>query len=234
MWVQTLGSAHWVSIRGISPCAFYLPASQPRRLWRCLLLRQSQFITLVNRRRTSRSSVRSKPLRATRSSSFATPPLRFTISKAEIRLSAQERDSHSHRAFACKVGFIIGGRGGDGVLLRRNGKTWSYPAFYSMSSPSLGLQAGINIAEVVLLIMSNRALAATAQNEFGIGTEADIAILMAGGNAGVTTYNFDIVGWATPKGRVYRPDDQRFHLASAPGMERAVLRSHRADRGRVL
>ncbi len=42
-----------------------------------------------------------------------------------------------------KVGFIIGGQGGDGVLLRRNAGVWSYPAFYSLGSPSLGLQAGI-------------------------------------------------------------------------------------------
>ena len=39
-----------------------------------------------------------------------------------------------------KVGFIIGGQGGDAVLLRRNGKVWSYPAFYSLGSPSLGLR----------------------------------------------------------------------------------------------
>lgn len=99
-----------------------------------------------------------------------------------------------------KVGFIIGGQGGDGVLLRRNGKVWSYPAFYSMGSPSLGLQAGINSAEVVLLIMSDRALAAIEQNEFRIGTEAGIAVIMAGGNAGDTSYNSDIVGWAQAKG----------------------------------
>src|SRR5579885_1701058 len=99
-----------------------------------------------------------------------------------------------------KVGFIIGGQGGDGVLLRRNGKVWSYPAFYSMGSPSLGLQAGINSAEVVLLIMSDRALAAIEENEFRIGTEAGIAVLMVGGNAGATSYNSDIVGWATAKG----------------------------------
>jgi len=43
-----------------------------------------------------------------------------------------------------KGGFIFGGSGGTGVLLRREGKTgeWSYPAFYTMGSVSFGLQFG--------------------------------------------------------------------------------------------
>ena len=99
-----------------------------------------------------------------------------------------------------KVGFIIGGQGGDAVLLRRNGKVWSYPAFYSLGSPSLGLQAGISSAQVILVIMSDRALAAVQQERFRLGTEAGLAILMAGGNAGNTSYDGDIIGWARAAG----------------------------------
>lgn len=99
-----------------------------------------------------------------------------------------------------KVGFIIGGQGGDAVLLRRNGKVWSYPAFYSLGSPSLGLQAGISSAQVVLVVMSDRALAAVQQERFRLGTEAGLAILMAGGNAGATSYDGDIIGWARAAG----------------------------------
>lgn len=99
-----------------------------------------------------------------------------------------------------KVGFIIGGQGGDAVLLRRNGNVWSYPAFYSLGSPSLGLQAGISSAQVVLVIMTDRALAAVEQERFRLGSEAGIAILMAGSNGGATSYNGDIVGFARAAG----------------------------------
>lgn len=99
-----------------------------------------------------------------------------------------------------KVGFIVGGQGGDAVLLRRNGKVWSYPAFYSLGSPSLGLQAGISSAQVVLVIMTDRALNAVQQERFKLGTEAGLAILMAGGNAGATSYEGDIIGWARAAG----------------------------------
>jgi len=99
-----------------------------------------------------------------------------------------------------KVGFILGGQGGDAVLLRRNGKIWSYPAFYSMGSPSFGIQAGIDSAQVVLLIMTDRALKAVEQDRFKLGSEAGLAIFMAGGNAGDPSYQEDIIGWARADG----------------------------------
>jgi len=99
-----------------------------------------------------------------------------------------------------KVGFIIGGQGGDGVLLRRNGKVWSYPAFYSLGSPSLGLQAGISSAQVVMLLMTDAALHAVEREEFKLGSEAGIAILVVGGNGGDTSYKGDILAWARASG----------------------------------
>jgi lipid-binding SYLF domain-containing protein len=99
-----------------------------------------------------------------------------------------------------KVGFIIGGQGGDAVLLRRNGAVWSYPAFYSLGSPSLGLQAGISSAQVVLVLMTDRALAAVERDQFRLGSEAGIAILAAGGNSGATSYHGDIIYWARAAG----------------------------------
>ncbi len=99
-----------------------------------------------------------------------------------------------------KVGFIIGGQGGDAVLLRRIGKTWTYPAFYSLGSPSIGLQAGISSAQIVLVLMTDRAVEAVRQERFRLGTEAGLAIFMAGGNDGAASYHGDIIGWARAGG----------------------------------
>jgi lipid-binding SYLF domain-containing protein len=99
-----------------------------------------------------------------------------------------------------KVGFIIGGQGGDAVLLRRIGRVWTYPAFYSLGSPSLGLQAGISNAQIVLVLMTDRAVTAVRQERFRLGTEAGLAILMAGGNDGASSYHGDIIGWARAEG----------------------------------
>jgi lipid-binding SYLF domain-containing protein len=56
-----------------------------------------------------------------------------------------------------KGGFIIGGSGGSGVLLGRNGQ-WSDPAFFTMGGGSIGFQIGAQVSEVVLLMMTRRAV----------------------------------------------------------------------------
>ncbi len=57
--------------------------------------------------------------------------------------------------------------------------------------------------------MSDRAVAAVSQERFRLGTEAGLAIFMAGGNAGDTSYHGDIIGFARAAGALYRADRQR-------------------------
>src|SRR5690349_19963652 len=57
-----------------------------------------------------------------------------------------------------KGGFIFGAEGGDGVLLARMRRGWSAPAFYTLGSASFGLQIGLEQAQLVMFIMSERAL----------------------------------------------------------------------------
>ena len=60
-----------------------------------------------------------------------------------------------------RAGFIFGGEGGAGVLLRRHPEFgWSYPAFYMLIGGSVGLQIGGQISEIVISIMSQRGLMA--------------------------------------------------------------------------
>jgi lipid-binding SYLF domain-containing protein len=100
-----------------------------------------------------------------------------------------------------KGGFIIGGEGGDGVVLVRSGIHWSNPSFYSMGAATLGLQAGIQDAELVLFIMSDRVLEAIKQDEFKITASAGLAIFTVGANAhGANTPYGDIVVWSRARG----------------------------------
>ena len=70
-------------------------------------------------------------------------------------------------------GFIIGGSGGSGALLVRDRRTgdWSYPAFYMMGSLSLGLQAGADASELVLMIMTEQGLNAMLSTEIKLGAD---------------------------------------------------------------
>lgn len=74
-------------------------------------------------------------------------------------------------------GFIIGGSGGRGVLLAQDGMSgkWSYPAFYSMGSVSLGFQAGADASEIILLIMTERGLSAMLSTDYKLGADVSVA-----------------------------------------------------------
>ena len=81
-----------------------------------------------------------------------------------------------------KAGFILGGSGGDCVLVARaGGGSWSDPAFFTMGSGSIGLQAGVQDSEMVLIIRTERGLNALLNSHFKIGADASVAIATIGG-----------------------------------------------------
>lgn len=102
-----------------------------------------------------------------------------------------------------KGSFIIGGEGGSGVLLARNSGQWSQPAIYTMGAGSIGLQIGGEVSEVMLLLMSARAVDAILRNEFKLGADASVAAgpVGAGIEASTTTnLGADILSYARTKG----------------------------------
>jgi SH3 domain-containing YSC84-like protein 1 len=102
-----------------------------------------------------------------------------------------------------KGGFFVGGEGGAGVLLTKNGKGWSYPAFYTLASASFGLQIGLEQAELIVLVMNDKAMAAFMRDEFKIGADAGLTIVTLGSSAEAATTaaaGADIVVWASASG----------------------------------
>jgi lipid-binding SYLF domain-containing protein len=96
--------------------------------------------------------------------------------------------------------FLIGAAGGKGVLLAQDFVKggWSYPAFYGMSVTSVGLQAGIDASEVVMIIQSHGGL----ERFYGTGTVRlglDAGLTLGPwGEGGVT--GLDIVTFTWSKG----------------------------------
>lgn len=133
-----------------------------------------------------------------------------------------------------KGGFIFGAEGGDGVLLKRTGKGWSTPKFYGMGSASFGLQAGLEQAELVFIINSERALRGIEGGNFKIGAGAGLTVVtLSGGAEGATTARGgDIVVWTsatgaygglTVNGSVIKADDDE-NATPATGPEAQALR----------
>lgn len=79
-----------------------------------------------------------------------------------------------------KGGFIVGGEGGEGVLMVHGRDGWSDPAFYAIGAASFGLQAGVQQSEMILLVMTQRGLDGLLRDEFKIGAQAGIAVATLG------------------------------------------------------
>ena len=138
---------------------------------------------------------------------------RATLAAQEV---LNDREGHDARAVLPKAravmicprvfraGFLFAGEGGGCVLLARGGQgTWSSPAFYSLSSGSVGLQAGVQDAEVMMMILTENGLRSVLDNQFKIGGNASVALVTLGGGVqGSTTTNLDadIVAFERPRG----------------------------------
>lgn len=102
-----------------------------------------------------------------------------------------------------KAGFFFGGEGGTAVLMVRGAHWWSDPAFYILGSGSFGLQIGATQSELILFIMSEKALQALMSNKFKIGANAGITVATLGSSAEAATtsnLNADIYAWASSSG----------------------------------
>lgn len=100
-----------------------------------------------------------------------------------------------------KAGFILGGSGGSGVLLVRdeNSGTWGGPAFYTMGTASLGLQAGASAAEVVMVVHSQKALDSLYTNKLKLGADASVAVGPKGAGTGASV-TADFIVYSQAKG----------------------------------
>lgn len=100
-----------------------------------------------------------------------------------------------------KAGFIFGGSGGNGVLVLRDEKScnWSEPAFYTVGSVTFGLQIGGEAAEVIMMVMSQKAVDSLMASSLKLGGDTSIALgpVGMGAKANITA---DFISFAKAKG----------------------------------
>ena len=99
-----------------------------------------------------------------------------------------------------RAGFIGGAEGGNGVLIARDrAGGWGYPAFYTLAAASVGLQAGIQNTEIILVIRNDKALNAIVQHQGTLGADAGVTLGFVGiGAEAATTTNLgaDVVAFS--------------------------------------
>ena len=103
-----------------------------------------------------------------------------------------------------RAGFMIGGEGGDCVMVARNpAGGWSNPAFYTLGSGSFGFQIGIQNEQLMMMIMTTGGLNALLNSQFKFGADAGLTVATLG--AGVsgamsTALDADIVTFSKSQG----------------------------------
>jgi lipid-binding SYLF domain-containing protein len=100
-----------------------------------------------------------------------------------------------------QAGFIVGGSGGNAVLVARTAPAggWTSPAFYKLGTGSIGLQAGAESAEMVALVMTDKALNSFLSNDFKLGGDVSVAAGPVGAGTGAPI-TADMVVYVRSKG----------------------------------
>jgi lipid-binding SYLF domain-containing protein len=119
-----------------------------------------------------------------------------------------------------KGGFIVGGRGGSGVISRRVAGGWGAPAFFDLGGGSIGLQIGVASTDYILLFMNENAVESLLKDKFEIGGEGSAAAGPVGRSASASTdarMNAQILSYSRSrgafaglelKGVVIKPDNE--------------------------
>jgi len=118
-----------------------------------------------------------------------------------------------------KPAFLRGGEYGKGVMSCRAGEQWTAPVFIQLAKGSRGFEAGVEPVDLVLLVMSDRAVQKLLANNVTLGADASIAAGPVGRRVAVGTdaaITAEIVSYSKSKGAfagidisggVLRPDE---------------------------
>ena len=75
-----------------------------------------------------------------------------------------------------KAGFIFGGRRGRGLIaVRAVDGVWSSPSFITLTGGSVGFQAGVQSADVILVFRSKKGVDSIVNGKFTLGADASVA-----------------------------------------------------------
>ncbi|MBU8977286.1 MULTISPECIES: lipid-binding SYLF domain-containing protein [unclassified Lysobacter] len=105
---------------------------------------------------------------------------------------------------ALKIGLVLGGRRGHGLLSVKNPDgTWSNPSFVKLTGGSIGFQAGVQSADIVLVFRSDRGLDSIVNGKVTLGADAGVAAGPVGRNASTATdgqLKAEIWSWSRARG----------------------------------
>jgi lipid-binding SYLF domain-containing protein len=98
-----------------------------------------------------------------------------------------------------KAGFVFGGSGGRCVLVVKGDKGWMGPAFYTVGTASVGFQAGVEVAELLVLVETKKGVDSLMSSSFKVGGDVSASAGPVGAGTGGSITS-DLVVYSRSKG----------------------------------
>lgn len=140
-----------------------------------------------------------------------------------------------------RAGLVIGGRRGHGLMaVRLPDGTWSQPAFVRLTGGSIGLQAGVQSADLVMVFRNDRSLDSIVNGKLTLGADAGVAAGPLGRHASTATdgqLQAEIWSWSRARGlfagvaldgAVLNIDDDANQSVYGPGTTPRMIFENRA------
>ena len=86
-----------------------------------------------------------------------------------------------------KGGFVVGGSYGKGVVLARKDGKWSGPAFVYIGAGSIGFQIGVQLTDLILVVVGQNTMDSFMRSNFKLGVDAAVAAGPVGAQATAAT-----------------------------------------------
>jgi lipid-binding SYLF domain-containing protein len=74
-----------------------------------------------------------------------------------------------------KGGFVVGGSYGKGVVVARKDGKWSGPAFVYIGAGSIGFQIGVQLTDLILVVVGQNTMDSFMRSSFKLGVDAAVA-----------------------------------------------------------
>jgi hypothetical protein len=107
-------------------------------------------------------------------------------------------------------------------VIRASGQ-WVGPAFYNMGAGSVGFQIGVDVSEVVMLVMTEKAMNALLSPSFKLGGDISVAAGPVGAGAG-SNITADVISFRASERRLCRNQSRGRRDRAGQQGQRRLLR----------
>lgn len=103
-----------------------------------------------------------------------------------------------------KVGFVFGGRRGEGLIsVRTEDGKWSNPSFITLTGASVGFQIGASSTDIVLVFKNRKSIERITKGKFTLGADASVAAGPVGRAAEASTdvrFQSEVLSYSRSRG----------------------------------